>query len=91
MSAASCSRIQNYATSFAALGQSIPVCLTAIADEFGCDIPCAPYVDNAGDNIGKGRILAHIRARRRRRYCWRQSRRAFATSKSRRATRYKLP
>ncbi len=51
----------NYATSFAALGQPIPVCLTAIADEFGCDIPCAPYVDNAGDNIGKA-ILAHMGA-----------------------------
>ncbi len=49
----------NYATSFAALGRAIPVCLTAIADEFGCDIPCAPYVDNIGDNIGKT-ILAHM-------------------------------
>jgi L-ribulose-5-phosphate 4-epimerase len=51
----------NYATSFAALGQPIPVCLTAIADEFGCDIPCAPYVDNTGDNIGKA-ILAYMGA-----------------------------
>jgi L-ribulose-5-phosphate 4-epimerase len=33
----------NYATSFAALGQSIPACLTAIADEFGGPIPCGPY------------------------------------------------
>lgn len=47
-----------YATSFAALGLSIPCALTAIADEFGCDIPCAPYVDNQGDNIGEA-ILAH--------------------------------
>jgi L-ribulose-5-phosphate 4-epimerase len=51
----------NYATSFAALGQPIPVCLTAIADEFGGDIPCAPYIDNAGDSIGKA-ILAHMGA-----------------------------
>lgn len=43
----------NYATSFAALGRPIPVCLTAIADEFGAEIPCAPYVDNVGDHIGE--------------------------------------
>jgi L-ribulose-5-phosphate 4-epimerase len=42
-----------YATSFAALGLSIPCALTAIADEFGCEIPCAPYVDNQGDHIGE--------------------------------------
>ncbi len=47
-----------YATSFAALGLSIPCALTAIADEFGCDIPCAPYVDNQGDHIGEA-ILRH--------------------------------
>jgi L-ribulose-5-phosphate 4-epimerase len=43
----------NYATSFAALGQSIPCCLTAIADQFGGTIPCTPYVSNEGDNIGQ--------------------------------------
>jgi L-ribulose-5-phosphate 4-epimerase len=48
----------NYATSFAVLNRSIPVCLTAIADEFGGDIPCAPYVDNVGDHIGEA-ILSH--------------------------------
>jgi L-ribulose-5-phosphate 4-epimerase len=42
-----------YATSFAALGMSIPCALTAIADEFGCMIPCAPYVDNLADHIGE--------------------------------------
>ncbi len=47
-----------YATSFAALGLSIPCALTAIADEFGCEIPCVPYVDNAGDHIGQA-ILEH--------------------------------
>jgi L-ribulose-5-phosphate 4-epimerase len=36
----------NYATSFAALGMSIPAYLTAIADEFGNEIPCAPYATN---------------------------------------------
>ncbi len=43
----------NYATSFALLGRSIPAYLTAIADEFGVEIPCAPYVDNVRDHIGK--------------------------------------
>lgn len=48
----------NFATAFAAVGRSIPVCLTAIADEFGGDIPCAPYVDNVGEHIGEA-IVAH--------------------------------
>lgn len=48
----------NYATAFAAVGKPIPVCLTAIADEFGGEIPCAPYVDNQGDHIGEA-ILQH--------------------------------
>ena len=43
----------NYATSFAVLGQAIPAYLTAIADEFGAEIPCAPYVDNAENHIGE--------------------------------------
>ena len=43
----------NHATAFAACGESIPVCLTAIADEFGDTIPCAPYVSNQGDAIGR--------------------------------------
>ncbi|MFA5864889.1 MAG: L-ribulose-5-phosphate 4-epimerase [Phycisphaerae bacterium] len=43
----------NFATAFAAVGRPIPCCLTAIADEFGTEIPCAPYVDNQGDNIGE--------------------------------------
>jgi L-ribulose-5-phosphate 4-epimerase len=48
----------NYATALAALGRSIPLCLTAIADEFGAEIPCAPYADNEGDHIGQS-ILEH--------------------------------
>jgi L-ribulose-5-phosphate 4-epimerase len=46
----------NYATSFALLGRSIPVYLTALADEFGEEIPCAPYVDNQADHIGQAII-----------------------------------
>ncbi len=49
----------NYATAFAAVGRSIPVCLTAIADEFGTDIPCAPYVRIGDKGIGEV-ILQHI-------------------------------
>ncbi len=43
----------NYATAFAACLQPIPLCLTAIADEFGGQIPCAPYVSNEGNLIGQ--------------------------------------
>jgi len=46
----------NYATSFALLGRPIPVYLTALADEFGEEIPCAPYVDNQADHIGQAII-----------------------------------
>jgi len=43
----------NYATAFAAIGMPIPLVLTAIADEFGAEIPCTPYVDNEGEHIGE--------------------------------------
>ncbi|NQT39820.1 MAG: class II aldolase/adducin family protein [Planctomycetes bacterium] len=43
----------NYATAFAAVGKPVPLCLTAIADQFGAEIPCVPYVDNIGDHIGE--------------------------------------
>lgn len=43
----------NYATAFAAAGRPIPCALTAVADEFGGEIPCAPYIDNEGDHIGE--------------------------------------
>jgi L-ribulose-5-phosphate 4-epimerase len=49
----------NYATAFAAVGRSIPVVLTAIADEFGCEIPCAPYARIGGQQIGRT-IVEHI-------------------------------
>ena len=48
----------NYATAFAAVHKAIPLVLTAIADEFGDEIPCAPYVDNEEDHIGQA-ILKH--------------------------------
>src|SRR2546425_5559598 len=41
----------SYATAFAALGRSIPVYLTAIADEFGGPIPCAGFALIGGEEI----------------------------------------
>lgn len=43
----------NYATSFAVLGEPIPVCLTAIADEFGGPIPIGEYARIGEEEIGK--------------------------------------
>jgi len=43
----------NYATSFAALGEPIPVYLTAIADEFGGSIPVGAYCQIGSEEIGK--------------------------------------
>jgi L-ribulose-5-phosphate 4-epimerase len=43
----------NYATAFAALGQPIPVYLTAIADEFGGPIPIGGYAKVGNDEIGR--------------------------------------
>ncbi|MFQ3549135.1 MAG: L-ribulose-5-phosphate 4-epimerase [Armatimonadota bacterium] len=49
----------NHATSFAALGEPIPVVLTAIADEFGQTIPCGPYCQIGEEEIGKA-VVQHI-------------------------------
>ena len=43
----------NFATAFAVCHRRIPAVLTALADEFGGEVPCAPYVDNEGDHIGE--------------------------------------
>lgn len=48
-----------YATAFAAVGKSIPVYLTAIADEFGGPIPCGPYAKIGGEEIGAC-VVDHI-------------------------------
>jgi len=42
-----------YATAFAAVGRSIPVYLTAQADEFGGEIPCAGFTLIGDEGIGK--------------------------------------
>jgi L-ribulose-5-phosphate 4-epimerase len=43
----------DYATAFAAIGASIPVYLTAQADEFGCPIPCGGFALIGNEEIGK--------------------------------------
>ena len=48
-----------YATAFAAVGQPIPVYLTAIADEFGQAIPCAGFALIGGEEIGL-QVVYHI-------------------------------
>ncbi len=48
----------NYATAWAAAGRAIPCGLTALADEFGGEVPCAPYAPNEGNAIGDA-MLAH--------------------------------
>ena len=47
-----------HATAFAVVERPIPCVMTSMADEFGGDIPCAPYTDNADTNIVEA-ILAH--------------------------------
>ncbi|MEI3612788.1 L-ribulose-5-phosphate 4-epimerase [Pseudogracilibacillus sp. SO30301A] len=49
----------NYATSFAALGKSIPPVITSVADIFGGPVPVGPYVPVGGKEIGEA-IVNHI-------------------------------
>ncbi len=48
-----------YATAFAAAGRPIPVVLTAIADEFGGEIPCAGFALIGDEAIG-AQVVATI-------------------------------
>jgi L-ribulose-5-phosphate 4-epimerase len=43
-----------YATAWAARGEAIPCVLTAMADEFGGEIPVGPFALIGGDDIGRG-------------------------------------
>src|ERR1700689_2629517 len=43
-----------YAIAWAARGEAIPCVLTAIADEFGGEIPLGPFALIGGDEIGQG-------------------------------------
>lgn len=51
-----------YATAWAVHGEPIPCVLTAMADEFGGEVPCAPYADNEGDHIGDAILAVRTRA-----------------------------
>ena len=44
----------HYASAFAAVSEPIPCILTAIADEFGGDIPVGPFAEIGDDSIGRG-------------------------------------
>jgi L-ribulose-5-phosphate 4-epimerase len=44
----------NYACAWAAAGRAIPCVLTAIADEFGGEIPLGPFAKIGDDSIGRG-------------------------------------
>src|SRR4051794_14709359 len=43
-----------YATAWAARGEAIPCVLTAMADEFGGEIPVGPFATIGDDSIGRG-------------------------------------
>jgi L-ribulose-5-phosphate 4-epimerase len=52
-----------YATAWAAAGQPIPCVLTAMADEFGGEIPLGPFALIGDDSIGAG-IVATLAGHR---------------------------
>ncbi|MFD0772561.1 L-ribulose-5-phosphate 4-epimerase [Streptomonospora algeriensis] len=52
-----------YATAWAARGEPVPCAITAMADEFGDDIPVGPFALIGGDDIGRG-IVATLRGHR---------------------------
>jgi L-ribulose-5-phosphate 4-epimerase len=52
----------NFATAFALCELPIPCIMTGMADEFGGDIPCAPYASNEAENIGASILRAMTRA-----------------------------
>jgi L-ribulose-5-phosphate 4-epimerase len=52
-----------YATAWAACGEAIPCVLTAMADEFGGEIPLGPFAVIGDDEIGRG-IIETLRGHR---------------------------
>jgi len=52
-----------YATAWAARGEPIPCVLTAMADEFGGEVPIGPFALIGNDDIGKG-IVATLSGHR---------------------------
>jgi L-ribulose-5-phosphate 4-epimerase len=53
----------SYATAWAARGEAIPCVITAMADEFGGEIPIGPFALIGGDEIGRG-IVATLAGHR---------------------------
>ena len=53
----------SYATAWAARGEAIPCVLTAMADEFGGEIPIGPFALIGDDSIGHG-IVSTLRGHR---------------------------
>ncbi len=47
-----------YATAWAARGEAIPCVITAMADEFGGEIPVGPFALIGGEEIGRGVVAA---------------------------------
>jgi L-ribulose-5-phosphate 4-epimerase len=52
-----------YATAWAARGEAIPCVLTAMADEFGGEVPVGPFALIGNDDIGRG-IVETLRGHR---------------------------
>ena len=52
-----------YATAWAARGEAIPCVITAMADEFGGEIPVGPFAPIGGDEIGRG-VVATLKGHR---------------------------
>ncbi len=52
-----------YATAWAARGEAVPCALTAMADEFGGEIPVGPFALIGGEDIGRG-IVETLRGHR---------------------------
>jgi len=52
-----------YASAWAARGEPIPCVLTAMADEFGGEIPVGPFALIGGEDIGQG-VVATLRGHR---------------------------
>jgi len=52
-----------YASAWAARGEAVPCVLTAMADEFGGEIPVGPFAIIGNDDIGKG-IVETLRGHR---------------------------
>jgi L-ribulose-5-phosphate 4-epimerase len=52
-----------YATAWAARGEAIPCVITAMADEFGGEIPVGPFAPIGGDEIGRA-VVATLKGHR---------------------------